>query len=100
MPVTGNHVRFSGKGEQFALDTAPGGSMTVCGGHMQVKNSLDQAVCIGPAFAEHRVLNRMGGAYPLSGGHFTAFFTAYSPFEKVIRIGAGPMFDRLMSDHQ
>ena len=88
------------RGEQFALDTAPGGSMTVCGGHMQVKNSLDQAVCIGPAFAEHRVLNRMGGAYPLSGGHFTAFFTAYSPFEKVIRIGAGPMFDRLMSDRQ
>ena len=30
--------------------------------------------------------NRMGGAYPLSDKHYTVYFTAYTPVEKVIRI--------------
>ena len=84
------------RGDSFLLDTVPGGSMTVSGGALQIRNPADEMVTLAPAFAEHRVMNRMGGAYPLSGEHFTAFFTAYSPFEKVIRIGTAPLFDRLM----
>ena len=39
----------------------------------------------------------MGGAYPLSQGHFTVFFAGFSPFEKVIHIGTEPVFERFIT---
>ena len=85
------------RGDEFMLDTTAGGSMTVSGGKLQIRNRKDEFITISPAFAEHRVLNRMGGAYPLSQGHFTVFFAGFSPFEKVIHIGTEPVFERFIT---
>ena len=87
--LPGNEIRS----EAFVIDAAAGGSMTVRGGHIQAVNPSGDVLTLGPAFARHTVPNRMGGAYPLSGDHFTLFFTDYSPFDRVIRIGVKPMFD-------
>lgn len=80
------------RNEHFMLDATPGGSMTVCGGRLQATDQNGDCITIGPAFARHSVRTRMGGAYPLSENHFTAFFTDYSPFERVIRVDAKPAF--------
>ena len=80
------------RSESFLLDAAPGGSMTVCGGTVQLTSGSGDILTLGPAFARHNVLNRMGGAYPLSSEHFTLFFTDYSPFEQMIHIGTSPVF--------
>ena len=58
------------------------GSIEACGpsGH---------CITVGPAFGAHDFTDRMGGAYPLSPNHYTVYFTAYTPVEKVIRIRAG-----------
>ena len=47
-----------------------------------------ETITIGPAFGAHDFTDRMGGAYPLSDKHYTLYFTAYTPVEKVIRIRA------------
>ena len=48
-----------------------------------------ETITIGPAFSAHDFTDRMGGAYPLSANHYTVYFTAYTPVERVIRIRAG-----------
>lgn len=87
--LPGNEVRS----ESFLLEAAAGSSMTVRQGTVQLTKGMNDTLTIGPAFARHNVQNRMGGAYPLSAEHFTLFFTDYSPFERVIRIGTKPVFD-------
>ncbi len=84
------------RNENFVLQTAAGGSMTVCGGTLQASDASEDVLTLGPAFAEHDVHNRMGGAWPLSGDHFTVFCTAYTPFERVIHIGGKPVFERII----
>lgn len=80
------------RSEGFMIDATPGGSMTVCRGRLQATDSQGDCVVVGPAFARHGVQARMGGAYPLSDSHFTAFFTDYSPFDRAIRIDTRPAF--------
>ena len=84
------------RNENFLMDAVPGGSMTVCAGHVQAVNAKGDCISLSPAFAKHNVLFRMGGAYPLSNQHFTLFFTAASPFEQLIHIGTKPVFDRIL----
>jgi hypothetical protein len=90
--LPGNNLRS----EHFLLDTAPGGSMTVCGGSLQAVNARGECVSVGPAFARHNVLNRMGGAYPLSEKHFTVFFTDYSPFDRTVSLRTAPVFSPII----
>ena len=45
-------------------------------------------ITIGPAFSEHDFTDRMGGAYPLSDKHYTVYFTAYTPVERIVKIRA------------
>ncbi len=90
--LPGNTLRS----EHFLLDTAPGGSMTVCGGSLQAVNARGECVSVGPAFARHNVLNRMGGAYPLSEKHFTVFFTDYSPFDRTVSLRTAPVFSPII----
>ena len=80
------------RNEHFTLETVPGGCMTVGGGSLQAEKGENGTVSLGPAFARHDVRNRMGGAYPLSGQHFTVFFSDFSPFERVVRLRACPAF--------
>ena len=82
------------RNENFVLATTSGGSITAAGGKLQAENERGEALTLSPAFAEHFVLNRMGGAYPQSGEHFTVYFAAYTPFEKVIHIGTKPVFPK------
>ena len=82
------------RNENFVLSTTPGGSITAVGGKLQAENERGEVLTLNPAFAEHFVQNRMGGAYPQSGEHFTVYFAAYTPFEKVIHIGTKPVFGK------
>lgn len=72
----------------FIQPAVPGGCVTVLDGTVTAIGPGGEGIAIGPAFGEHNVQNRMGGAYPLSPGHFTVFFTAYTPVDRVIHIRA------------
>ena len=74
------------RNEHFVIDAVPGGSMTVCAGQIESTNRGGDCIAVGPAFAAHTAQIRMGGAYPLSENHFTAFFTDFTPFERVVSI--------------
>lgn len=74
--------------EHFIQPALPGGSVNVLDGSVTAIGPGGEGISIGPAFGEHCVQQRMGGAYPLSAGHHTVFFTAYTPVDRVIRIRA------------
>ena len=58
-------------------------------GTLEVTGVGGEGIRIGPAFGAHNVTDRMGGAYPLSDAHYTAYFTDYTPVERVLSIRAG-----------
>lgn len=74
--------------EHFLQAAVPGGHVVVLDGTVEAQGPGSETILLGPAFAEHAVMDRMGGAYPLSPEHFTVFFTAYTPVERVIRLRA------------
>ena len=76
--LPGGYVRT----EHFVTDAAAGGSVLALDGTVEAVGPGGEAVAIGPAFGEHFVKNRMGGAYPLSPNHFTVFFTGYTSVQK------------------
>ena len=82
--LPGGYVRT----EHFLQAAAPGGCVTVLDGTVEAMGPGGETILLGPAFAEHNVQDRMGGAYPLSHEHYTVMFTAYTPVERVIRIRA------------
>ena len=82
--LPGGYVRT----EHFVQAANPGGEITAVDGTVEAMGPRGETILIGPAFAEHNVLRRMGGAYPQSPGHYTVYFTAYTPVDKVIRIRA------------
>ena len=53
------------------------------------QDEMGRCAAIGPAFSAHDFTDRMSGAYPLSDKHYTVYFTAYTPLERVIKIRAG-----------
>lgn len=82
--LPGGYVRT----EHFLQAARAGECVTVLDGGVEAVGPGGEAIRLGPAFAEHNVQNRMGGAYPLSAGHYTVFFTAYTPVNRVIRLRA------------
>ncbi len=82
--LPGGYVRT----EHFLQATKPGESINIIDGMVEACGPKGETITIGPAFGAHDVTNRMGGAYPLSDQHYTLYFTAYTPVEKVIRIRA------------
>ena len=82
------------RNENFVISAGAGGCVTVVNGAVQAENERGEVLSLSPAFAEHNVQNRMGGAYPQSSEHFTVYFAAYTPFEKVIHIGTEPVFGK------
>ena len=82
--LPGGYVRT----EHFLQAAKAGESITALDGTVEAQGPRGETILVGPAFAEHNVQARMGGAYPLSREHYTVFFTAYTPVEKVIRIRA------------
>lgn len=90
--LPGGYVRT----EHFLQAAAPGACVTVLDGEVEAMGSSGETIVLGPAFAEHNVLNRMGGAYPLSQEHYTIIFTAYTPVGRVIHIRASRKNRRLV----
>ena len=82
------------RNENFVISAGAGGCVTVVNGAVQAENERGEVLSLSPTFAEHNVQNRMGGAYPQSSEHFTVYFAAYTPFEKVIHIGTEPVFGK------
>ncbi|MBQ8554828.1 MAG: hypothetical protein IJ438_03035 [Clostridia bacterium] len=82
--LPGGYVRT----EHFLQRAGAGESINVLDGHVEAAGPSGETITIGPAFGAHDFTDRMGGAYPLSQSHYTVYFTAYTPVEKVIRIRA------------
>ena len=83
--LPGGYVRT----EHFLQSAKPGESINVIDGLVEACGPGGECITLGPAFGAHDFTDRMGGAYPLSEKHYTVYFTAYTPVEKVIRIRAG-----------
>ena len=83
--LPGGYVRT----EHFLPRATPGQSITVVDGVVEACGPGGETITIGPAFSAHDFTDRMGGAYPLSQNHYTVYFTAYTPVDRVIRIRAG-----------
>jgi hypothetical protein len=68
--------------EHFRVEGAAGGFALVRDGTL-VASSGEDALAVGPAFAEH---GELGGGYsePRSLDRFTAYFTAFTPFDKAL----------------
>jgi len=77
-------------GEGFVQKTVPGGCVLARSGMLQAVGPEGEAVVIGPAFGEHFVLNRMGGAYPLSERHHTVLLTDYTPVDRTFVLRSAP----------
>lgn len=82
--LPGGYVRTA----HFLQHTRPGESVNVMDGVVEACGPNGETITLDAAFGAHDVTNRMGGAYPLSDKHYTVYFTAYTPVEKVIRIRA------------
>lgn len=82
--LPGGYVRT----EHFLQTARPGESINVLDGMVEACGANGECITLGPAFGAHDVTDRMGGAYPLSQQHYTVYFTAYTPVERVIRIRA------------
>ncbi len=80
--LPGGYVRT----EHFLQRAIPGGVINVLDGNVEACGAQGETITIGPAFGAHDFTDRMGGAYPLSQQHYTMYFTAYTPVEKVLRI--------------
>jgi hypothetical protein len=70
-------------GETFALEGRAGGAILAKGGRVVARRE-DDALEIGPAFAEHFDIGGTYGSEARSSDHFTVYFTALSPLEKTI----------------
>ena len=68
--------------DHFRVEGSAGGCALVKDGDLLASFGAD-ALSVGPAFAEH---GSLGGGYsePRSPDHFTAIFTALTPFDKVL----------------
>ncbi len=82
--LPGGYVRT----EHFLQSAKPGESINIIDGVVEACGPHGETITIDSAFGAHDVTNRMGGAYPLSEKHYTVYFTAYTPVEKVIKIRA------------
>ena len=85
---TPGHVR----GSQFLLEGEAGKTLTLTGGSLEVTDDAFGRLTLSPAFGEHNLASRMGGAYPVSPDRFTVLLSAFSPAEKTLRIGTAPLF--------
>ncbi len=70
----------------FEMHGAPGGSIILNSGMLEMKGSEGDILTIKEGFAEHGYIRRRDTAYPQSNEHFTVYLTAYTPTEKTIRI--------------
>ena len=82
--LPGGYVRT----EHFLQRAKAGESINIIDGTVEACGPSGECITIGPAFGAHDFTDRMGGAYPLSDKHYTIYFTAYTPVEKVIKIRA------------
>ncbi len=82
--LPGGYVRT----EHFLQHTRPGESINIMSGTVEACGPGGETIVIDGAFGAHDFTDRMGGAYPLSDKHYTVYFTAYTPVDKVIRIRA------------
>lgn len=82
--LPGGYVRT----EHFLQRATPGGCINVMNGTIEACGPHGECITIGQAFGAHDFTDRMGGAYPLSPNHYTVYFTAYTPVERVIKIRA------------
>ncbi len=82
--LPGGYVRT----EHFLQRAKAGESINVMDGTVEACGPGGETIVIDGAFGAHDFTDRMGGAYPLSDKHYTVYFTAYTPVEKVIRIRA------------
>ncbi len=90
--LPGGYVRT----EHFLQHTRPGESINIMSGTVEACGPHGETITIDSAFGAHDFTDRMGGAYPLSDKHYTVYFTAYTPVEKVIRIRAERLDRRLV----
>lgn len=74
--------------EHFVQAANAGQSITILDGEVEAASIDDETIVIGPAFGEHNVQKRMGDAYPFSDSHYTVYFTAYTPVDRVVHIRA------------
>lgn len=82
--LPGGYVRT----EHFLQRTIPGESVNILDGTVEAMGPEGETIVIDGAFGRHDFRDRMGGAYPLSPNHYTMLFTAYTPFERTIKIRA------------
>ena len=82
--LPGGYVRT----EHFLQAAKAGESINIIDGVVEACGPGGETITLDAAFGAHDVTNRMGGAYPLSEKHYTVYFTAYTPVEKVIKIRA------------
>lgn len=73
--------------ECFAMDGAPGGSLILGKGMLELTGESGDVLTIENGFAQHGSIARRDSAYPQSREHFTVYLTAYTPTDKTIRIG-------------
>ncbi len=83
MGFTPCHVRH----ECFVMEGKPGTSLILAKGMLEMTGTQGDVLTIENGFAEHGSLARRDGAYPESPSHFTAYLTAYTPFDRTFRIG-------------
>lgn len=82
--LPGGYVRT----EHFLQAAKAGESINVIDGVVEACGPNGETITLDAAFGAHNVTDRMGGSYPLSEKHYTVYFTAYTPVEKVIHIRA------------
>ena len=82
----GCHVRTP----SFLLEGKAGECVTLLSGEAQITGPKGEVITLSPAFGEHNVMGRSGGAYPQSQEHFTVYMNAYTPVDRVIHIGVTP----------
>ncbi|MBQ3157745.1 MAG: hypothetical protein IJB81_12670 [Clostridia bacterium] len=82
--LPGGYVRT----EHFLQRAKPGESINVIDGTVEACGPDGACITLGPAFSGHDFTDRMGGAYPLSDKHYTVYFTAYTPVERIVKIRA------------
>lgn len=82
--LPGGYVRT----QHFLQHTKPGEFINVLDGEVEACGSNGETIVLSEAFGAHDLMNRMGGAYPLSENHYTVMFTAYTPVDRVIKIRA------------
>ena len=85
--LPGGYVRTS----HFIQRTKAGESINVLDGMVEAAGPAGETILLDSAFGAHDFRDRMGGAYPLSGQHYTVIMTAYTPVSRCIRIRAKSM---------